>query len=465
MTLPASRTSLVYFEAAPRFDALGDTFLFALLLAMVVASVVLVVHGLQRAERPGSRTTVVRGAAVLYVVGTLGFTLLLFAPAPMPVGAVIAGLATGAALPILLAAWSRLVAAAMERALLLCAFVLLCSSFCGWVLTLVPLHLAVPLYVLLLVAGTLPVLFYGPPDRALESAPTPDHALRALLSVTWLPLLGLMVYAFMTTVLAHSAFGVMRATFLGGTAAAVIVFGVCFLWGKRPLLPWCYRILVPLLAAGFVVLGAFPADTFPKDLSVVALYLFYLVLAALACALFLAVVHGRELPVGTAVGLGVGMAAAAALAGQILSQVLVATDDLSPLMTVLTGAFVAVLLVFLGRTAWDELVCADCPSAEGSPDGTTEGEAGASASEEGGAALLDALRDTLEARCHSVAQQYALSPREEEVLGYLARGFSPTYIAKELVLSVSTVRTHVRNIYRKIGINKREELIHLIDGV
>ena len=29
--------------------------------------------------------------------------------------------------------------------------------------------------------------------------------------------------------------------------------------------------------------------------------------------------------------------------------------------------------------------------------------------------------------------------------------------------SISTVRTHVRNIYRKLGINKREELLHLID--
>ena len=42
-------------------------------------------------------------------------------------------------------------------------------------------------------------------------------------------------------------------------------------------------------------------------------------------------------------------------------------------------------------------------------------------------------------------------------------GFTPAYIAKSLVLSISTVRTHVRNIYRKLGVNKREELIHLID--
>jgi DNA-binding NarL/FixJ family response regulator len=73
------------------------------------------------------------------------------------------------------------------------------------------------------------------------------------------------------------------------------------------------------------------------------------------------------------------------------------------------------------------------------------------------------LRDTLEARCAEVSAARSLSPREAEVLVYLARGFTPAYIAKSLVLSISTVRTHVRNIYRKLGINKREELLHLID--
>ena len=62
-----------------------------------------------------------------------------------------------------------------------------------------------------------------------------------------------------------------------------------------------------------------------------------------------------------------------------------------------------------------------------------------------------------------VRERYGLTNREAEVLVFLARGFTPAYIAKSLVLSVSTVRTHVRNIYRKLNVNKREELIHLID--
>lgn len=91
----------------------------------------------------------------------------------------------------------------------------------------------------------------------------------------------------MTDVMAHSAFGVVQASFLGGAVAALVMFGVCFLWGRTPLLPWSYRILVPLMAAAFVVLGAFPAGTFPRDASVVALYVFYIVLALLGCAVLL----------------------------------------------------------------------------------------------------------------------------------------------------------------------------------
>ncbi|MEG2262617.1 MAG: helix-turn-helix transcriptional regulator [Raoultibacter sp.] len=66
-------------------------------------------------------------------------------------------------------------------------------------------------------------------------------------------------------------------------------------------------------------------------------------------------------------------------------------------------------------------------------------------------------------RCEHVAHQAKLSPRETEVFSYLARGHSHVYIAKKLFLSENTVRTHVRNLYRKLGISSKEELIALID--
>lgn len=224
----------------------------------------------------------------------------------------------------------------------------------------------------------------------------------------------------------------------------------------------------------------------------VALYVFYIVLALLGCAVLLAVVRNRELPANVASGFACGVAAAAALLGQILSQVLAVTDDFARGLRY-SLRICAVLLVFLGRTSWNELVAPrESAAAEesvlaagsGAGDAAGGGTAGAARGEEPeGAGAPDgfepsgradapgdafelaesSMQSTLEARCAEVAAARGLSPREAEVLVFLARGFTPAYIAKSLVLSISTVRTHVRNIYRKLNVNKREELIHLID--
>jgi LuxR family maltose regulon positive regulatory protein len=50
-----------------------------------------------------------------------------------------------------------------------------------------------------------------------------------------------------------------------------------------------------------------------------------------------------------------------------------------------------------------------------------------------------------------------ISPQELRVLRYLAAGLSNAEIARELVVSQNTVKTHVKNIYRKLNINSREE--------
>ena len=53
----------------------------------------------------------------------------------------------------------------------------------------------------------------------------------------------------------------------------------------------------------------------------------------------------------------------------------------------------------------------------------------------------------------------ALTPRETEVLGLLARGFSYAEIAGLLALSPQTIGTHVKNLYRKLDVNSRSEAV------
>ena len=50
-----------------------------------------------------------------------------------------------------------------------------------------------------------------------------------------------------------------------------------------------------------------------------------------------------------------------------------------------------------------------------------------------------------------------LTPREMEILRYLARGLSNQEIADELVISITTVATHVRNILSKLHLANRTQ--------
>jgi two-component system, NarL family, response regulator LiaR len=50
-----------------------------------------------------------------------------------------------------------------------------------------------------------------------------------------------------------------------------------------------------------------------------------------------------------------------------------------------------------------------------------------------------------------------LTDREWEVLDLLARGATTEEIARTLVLSTETVRSHLKNLYRKLGVRSRDE--------
>lgn len=61
--------------------------------------------------------------------------------------------------------------------------------------------------------------------------------------------------------------------------------------------------------------------------------------------------------------------------------------------------------------------------------------------------------------CAAAASKYGLTSREEEVLFYISQGFSAQKTADILVISLSTVQSHISRIYAKMSVHGKQQLI------
>jgi DNA-binding NarL/FixJ family response regulator len=72
---------------------------------------------------------------------------------------------------------------------------------------------------------------------------------------------------------------------------------------------------------------------------------------------------------------------------------------------------------------------------------------------------LKLLRNPITVTNSSDKEQISLSGREIEVLEQLSTGLSYTAIADNLILSPSTVRKHIENIYKKLQVHSKIEAV------
>lgn len=76
-----------------------------------------------------------------------------------------------------------------------------------------------------------------------------------------------------------------------------------------------------------------------------------------------------------------------------------------------------------------------------------------------------APHDVIATRCKMLEEQYGLSQREGEVLILIAEGRSSSRIQQDLSIAAGTANYHTRNIYAKLGVHSRQEVIDLALGI
>ncbi|WP_350454409.1 response regulator transcription factor [Slackia heliotrinireducens] len=131
------------------------------------------------------------------------------------------------------------------------------------------------------------------------------------------------------------------------------------------------------------------------------------------------------------------------------------------------GVVVLLIIVAVGFAFSDGLFVLDLDGGSMDSEEDAPGPAGGSGAETGEPqdAPVDAAgaQASFDARAAAFVEAHGLSRRESDVFKLWVTGHGLKYIQDTLFISESTVKTHMRSIYRKCDVHNREEIIGLFD--
>ena len=73
--------------------------------------------------------------------------------------------------------------------------------------------------------------------------------------------------------------------------------------------------------------------------------------------------------------------------------------------------------------------------------------------------ILDVVTESKKEGANQDCSPTSLSQREIEVIEYIAQGLTAAEVADKMCLSVHTISTHRKNIFKKLGVNSTTELV------
>ncbi len=226
--------------------------------------------------------------------------------------------------------------------------------------------------------------------------------------------------------------------------AAAVLITVVLLHSRVSFNKALYRLCIPLMAVGLsaLVLDNSLALNIGTFLVLVGRQLFAATLLALV--VFLSRYHGSDyylLALGVLIGAMVGN-----LAGLMLYEVPWAYAEghlISPILLVAILVFSLVATLYLMNesnmtTRWGMLAVDD---------------------------VQKTPELTLDQSCDILGTSRGLTQREIDVVKQVVRGRDRQAIAERLFISEGTVKVHMRNIYQKLDIHSKQELITLVEEI
>ena len=297
--------------------------------------------------------------------------------------------------------------------------------------------------------------FTGSPDAESPSNTLTGLAssLRTFLSIIWVPLLGFLVCSFMMAAYSFDAdVGAGRSEYTGAIVASAVVVALCAMRLKSPFVMLIDRLAVPACVAVSIVLGSFPTGTTLFVAGAMLVYAPLALLSLFALSSLVAMAEAGEFPLPFVFSAAFLLSCAASLLGMTVQANVPPDVNLGPYLWVVLSSYFCIVVVHLGFVAWQQACSTDDPDALQDAGMRNEGE-------------TDTLHALQHERIVTLANGYALTKREREILQYLSLGYGSVYISKTLFISDNTARTHIRNIYRKLDVSSREELLSLVNGM
>ena len=294
-------------------------------------------------------------------------------------------------------------------------------------------------------------------QQAEQPTASVSNSLRNLLSVVWLPLVGFLILTFITNAFTIPPEVVPVSTeTTGALLGSAIAIAVCLIPLSAPLALTVENLVVPCLISFCVLCASFPQDTPMFFIGAATAFAPLVFMSIYAVSSFVAVSKAGEFSASFVLGVALSTGSLAAVLGANLSASTTVGPDMGSSMQTLLAAFWVLVIVTLCISAWRRSCEADHARVP------IESAAGAGKGSDGSAAEPEAIETFFSQRIDAMAKAYHLTERETEILGFLARGHNSTYIARSLFISSNTVRTHIYNLYRKLDVTNRDELLALV---